>query len=117
MVHKAQGEGFEWFRIHNWESSLSWARDGSHGIAFELSIARRDYFKQVINHGPTIENSKFGSFEVRHMDVYSQLYSDSIANAHRKVRKFLLSETTKQNAKTNILGSMAGSSSDGGSKQ
>lgn len=92
---------------------LSWA---FHRVADEIAMARRDYFKQVLTHGTAIANSQCEAFEARHTDMYSTAYTESLATTQSEFRKFLLTETAKQRAKSVVHGSSSKKSGDGSSQ-
>ncbi len=88
-----------------------------HAVADEIAMARRDYFKQVLVHGTSIANSQCEAFEARHTDMYSKAYTESLETAQSEFRRFLLSETAKQQARVVVHKSGDKFARDGGDKQ
>jgi len=79
-----------------------------HHVADEIAMARRDYCKQVLSHGLAIANSQCEAYEARHHDMYSTAYSETMATSQSEFRRFLLTETAKQRAKSVVHGSAKG---------
>lgn len=86
---------------------LSWALKWVSG---QIQLARYDHFTETVENGAVVAKSLAEAFESSTLGVYSEEFTSGLSTMQADFKRFLASETAKQQAKANVHGHPAATS-------